>query len=169
MLPGAPIEFANAQTFSVEAGPIAPRVGDAAPSLSTATTADTPIDELSSHPNPPPALYETSLEDALAAHAPVLVVFASVGLCYDDVCERAVDQAAGLAKATGITAIHLEFVTDYDTHPIPGPNSSAYHAWNLDLDPWIYVIDRDGRVAARFEVIVADDILRAAVEAVLAD
>ena len=48
----------------------------------------------------------------------------------------------------GVAFIHQEIYQDNDANkPVQGPVA----AWQLQTEPWTFVIDRTGRIAARFE------------------
>ena len=40
------------------------------------------------------------------------------------------------------------------------------HEWNLEIEPWVFVVDASGRVAARFEGLVGAAELEPAIAAV---
>ncbi len=46
--------------------------------------------------------------------------------------------------------------------------SDVLDDWNLQSDMWIYVVDADGKIASRFEVVVSDNDLAAALQRVAA-
>ena len=153
--------------FLVPVEQLTPAVGSAAiPSL-TLTLADGRPAEISSDPNPDATLYEVSVAQALEAGRPFVVVFTTVGFCFGrGICQRAVNQLKQLAPAAGLLAIHAEPLTNLRDSgaPLPSP-SNVLTDWRLENDPWIFVVNAEGMIRARFEVVVSDAELRAAFQA----
>jgi hypothetical protein len=145
-----------------------PIPGDAAPASPTLTLRDGPLTQISSAFNPTPALYETALNEALDAGQPFVVVFSTVGYCFGStLCQRAVDQVARLSAQTGVLGIHSEPLTvDDGVTPIPS-EAGVLSDWSLQNDPWIFVVDATGTISASFELVVSDDELLAALQAVV--
>jgi hypothetical protein len=128
-----------------------PAVGDRAIRVHTRTMADVGGDASKLDTRTPPAqdLLRTDLADVLG-RKPVVITFATPALCQSRVCGPVVDiveQARSRAPA-GVAWIHQEIWTDNNPGKgVQGPVA----AWRLRTEPWTFVIDRSGRVAARFE------------------
>jgi hypothetical protein len=128
-----------------------PSVGERAIRVHTRTLADVHGDASQIDTRMPPAtdLLRTDLADVLG-HKPVVITFATPALCTSRVCGPVVDiveQARAHAKP-GIAWIHQEIWTDNNPKKgVQGPVA----AWRLRTEPWTFVIDRSGRIAARFE------------------
>ncbi|HEX4898436.1 MAG TPA: hypothetical protein VFV53_08785, partial [Candidatus Limnocylindrales bacterium] len=94
------------------------RVGDAAPASDTPTAAsvDSDLARISTDTAPDPAFYQVSVKDALAAHDPFVLVFATPKFCASAQCgptlERVKAVAAGFSDVTFINVepYVLEFV-----------------------------------------------------------
>ncbi len=144
-----------------------PRPGDAAIASPTLTLQDGPLAEITSDPDPDPALYQTSIAEALETGRPFVVVFTTVGQCFGSaLCRRAVDQVGRLAAESGVLGIHAEpFETGTDGPPLPSTNA-LLAGWVLQNDPWIFVVDVSGQISASFEVVVSDAELSRALQAV---
>jgi hypothetical protein len=128
-----------------------PGVGDRAIRVHTKTLADVEGDAGRIDTRTPPAtdLLRTDLADVLG-RKPVVITFATPALCQSRVCGPVVDiveQARSRAPG-GLAWIHQEIYTDNDpSKGVQGPVA----AWRLRTEPWTFVIDRSGRIAARFE------------------
>lgn len=154
--------------FTVSATDPVPGMGDLAPAVKTSTLADHSIDEISSDDEPDPALYELSLDAALGNGRPTVVVFATPAFCVSQTCGPMLDQVKAVA-ATHPTAnfLHVEIYENLDATSsddliiVP-----AVMAWGLPSEPWVFVIDSEGVVAARFEGAMMTSELEAALEAV---
>jgi hypothetical protein len=128
-----------------------PAVGDRAIRVHTRTLADVGGDaaRLDTRSPPAPDLLKTDLADVIG-RKPIVITFATPALCQSRVCGPVVDiveQAKSRAPG-GVAWIHQEIYTDNDpSKPVQRPVA----AWRLRTEPWTFVIDRTGRIAARFE------------------
>jgi hypothetical protein len=142
----------NGYTVEVDRpGAVPPDVGDRAIRVHTKTLADVGGDASALDTRIPPAtdLLRTDLAEVLG-RKPVVLTFATPALCVSRVCAPVVDiveQAKSRAPA-GIAFIHQEIYRGNEVNSGVQPPVSA---WHLPSEPWTFVIDRTGRVAARFE------------------
>ena len=87
------------------------QVGQAAPASKTPTAADVGGDlaKISTDAKPDPAFYQTSVADALAAHKPFMLVFATPKFCTSQQCGPTLDQFKPIAAANpDVTFINVE-------------------------------------------------------------
>ncbi len=128
-----------------------PRVGERAVRVSTPTLASAGGDasKITTRVPPDEDLLRTDLADVLG-RKPVVLVFATPRLCVSRVCGPVVDVAQQVKAAVGddVTFIHTEIYNENDTSKGFRPQVRAYR---LPTEPWTFVIDRAGKVAARFE------------------
>jgi hypothetical protein len=165
--------------FQVSTSSPVVRVGDAAPASDTPTAAsvDGDLARISTDSAPDPAFYEVSVRDALAAHDPFVLVFATPKFCASAQCgptlERVKAVAAGFPDVTFINVepYVLEFVDGslrpkLDTSVDPPVLIAAQPTvdWGLLSEPWVFVVDGDGIVTGSFEGVIADSELGAAIE-----
>lgn len=151
----------------------APAVGAVAPASRNRTLADVgTIAELTTSTQPDPALYRTTIADAIAAHRPTVIVFASPAFCTTALCGPQVEMLSELMPVYGaqVTFIHVDLYEN--PHEIKGDLSRARRtpildAWGLHGDEWTFVIGADGRIAARFESFAPREELEPAIRAVL--
>jgi hypothetical protein len=145
--------------FAVNAKAALPAVGDAAlptDNLTLAST-DVPLTAVDSRANggkvPDPELHGTTIAAALAAHRPVVAVFATPVYCVSRFCGPVTDMVQELAHDYGDRAsfVHVEIWRDFQNQVL----NKAASDWLLrdgDLtEPWVYVIGADGKVVARFD------------------
>ena len=153
-----------------------PTVGDAAPPSVNLTLAQEPnIKRLSTDQQPEPALYELTVAEALEAGRPLVVVFATPAFCQTRFCGPVVDNVKAVWQDFGDRAdfIHIEpFELDDDGQLVTGPDgfpavSAPMAEWSLQTEPWIFVVDADGRIAARFEGAASPSEIEEALLAVL--
>ena len=152
-------------------------VGDPAPSVETPTLADVGGDpaRLSTDPKPDPELYTTSVATALAEHKPFVLVFATPAFCQSRVCGPTLETVKKVkASEPGVTFINVEPYAlqwkDGSLQPVLDASGQlspvpAVEAYGLLVEPWIFVVDRDGIVRGSFEAVVSEKELTAAIDA----
>lgn len=141
-----------------------PAVGERAPRVETPTLADAGGDVASIDTRTPPSgLHDVSLADVLGER-PVALLFATPALCQTRVCGPVTDIAVQLATVYGeeVAFIHQEVYRDNEVAKGLRPQLRAY---GLRSEPWLFAIDREGRVAARLEGAFGFAEFRAAIEA----
>jgi len=128
-----------------------PGVGERAIPVHTRTLADVGGDahELDTRTPPATDLLQVDLANAVG-HRPVVITFATPALCRSRVCGPVVDivEEAKARAPSDVAFIHQEIYQDNNANkPVQGPVA----AWRLPTEPWTFVINRRGRIAARFE------------------
>jgi hypothetical protein len=128
-----------------------PDVGERPPAVETDTLATVNGDKalLDTRLPPAPALHETSFKDVVG-RKPVVLLFATPRLCQSRVCGPVVDIALQLQSKYGDQAqfIHQEVYVDNQLDKGLRP---PLRAFGLSTEPWLFTVDRSGRVAARME------------------
>lgn len=154
--------------FTVSTTDPVPGVGDRAPAVETSTLADHPLEEISSDDEPDPSFYELSLDAALANGRPTVVVFATPAFCVSQTCGPMLDQVKAVKGAhPSANFLHVEIYENLDaTSADELVLVPAVTAWALPSEPWVFVIDSEGTVAARFEGAMMTSELEAALESV---
>ena len=130
-----------------------PQVGDEAPPEVTRTLDDAPLSEISSDPDPDPDFYRLSLDKALADGRPTVVVFATPAFCTSATCGPMLNTVKGVAADhPGADYVHVEIYQNLDATSfddlIP---VKAVQTWALPSEPWVFVTDSEGLIAARWE------------------
>lgn len=141
--------------------------GEAAPRSETRTLNDTPLEDLTTDPTPDESFYEMTVAEAVS-QGPSVLVFATPAWCTTQTCGPMLDQVQDMsADFPGLNYVHVEIFENIhvldreDLVLVP-----AVQEWALPSEPWLFVTDSTGSVAARFEGAVADSELRAALEGV---
>jgi hypothetical protein len=162
--------------FSVVAESKIPNTGDPAPPTRNLTLAEVPdLTRISTDPEPEPALYEMSVAEALEAGRPLVVVFATPAFCRTQFCGPIVENVKEVREefAGRVSFIHIEpfaldnlgqLVTDEQGAPV---FVDAAAEWGLVTEPWLFVVDSESSVAARFEGATSPAELRDAVQQAL--
>jgi hypothetical protein len=126
-----------------------PNAGDPAPRISTPTEADVAdITEIETRV-PPDTMHDTDLTDVLGKR-PVVLLFATPALCQSRVCGPVVDAAEQVKRDFGdrVAFIHQEVYEDNDLNKGPRQQMQAY---GLSSEPWLFVIDREGKISTAIE------------------
>ncbi len=152
-------------------------IGAKAPADRTPTAADVSGDlaRLSSDQHPEPSFYQLSIDQAIAEHRPFVLAFATPAFCTSGQCGPTLEILKQVARQEpGFTFINVEPYKLEDANgrlqPVLDANGQlqpvqATIDYGLVSEPWIFIVDADGKIAASFEAIVSPTELTAAIEA----
>ena len=151
-----------------------PSLGSPAPKSVTPTGDE--VDDLAtitSSTQPDPDLYKLSVHQALASGKPLVVVFATPAFCVSATCGPQVEVLSGVKDkfAGKANFIHVEIFKD--PHLIQGGRPPAdgtvpaVDEWNLPTEPWTFVVDKEGRISAKFEQFTTGEEIEKALNEVL--
>jgi hypothetical protein len=127
-----------------------PRVGEPAPRIHTPTKADAAGDLASIDTRVPPStMHEADFADVVGKK-PVVLLFATPALCQSRVCGPVVDVAEQVKDEHegDVEFIQMEIYRDNSIEKGFRPQVAAF---GLPTEPWLFVIDKEGKVAARLE------------------
>ena len=146
-------------------------VGDAVPPSRNPTARDVQdLAEITTHHPPVPGFYQLTVAEALEQARPLVVIFATPAFCASRMCGPVADVVAGVYQRYGDRAnfIHIE-PWDLKTARNEGRlvTTEIFREWRLPSEPWVFVVDAQGRVAARFEGLVGTEELTRALDALL--
>jgi hypothetical protein len=133
-----------------ESGDSIPAVGTRPPRIHTPTKAEVGGDLASIDTRlPPSTMHDADFADVLGKK-PVVLLFATPQLCQSRVCGPVVDVAEQVKSTSGddVEFIHMEVYRDNRIDKGIRPQMAAFH---LQSEPWLFVFDRSGKVAARIE------------------
>jgi hypothetical protein len=157
-----------APPFNVAEEAIAVDVGEAAPPSVSKTTDDGPLTEITSDTDPEPAFYEMTVAEAVSSEQPSVIVFATPAFCVSATCGPSLDTVK--AAATDFPDVNFVHVEVYDNLDAASFDelilAEPILEWGLPTEPWVYVVDAGGTVAARFEGAIGENELRGALEAI---
>ena len=166
--------------FSVLPYGSTPAIGAPAPA-SVTPTATTPagIAAISTDPSPDPDFYRTSIADSITSGMPTYVVFSTPKFCTSRTCGPTLDIVKDVAAgyAGRVNFIHVEpYQLQGDgqgLEPVLDAKGQlqvvqAAIDYGLPTEPYQFLIDASGHIAAKFEGIASADEIRAALDAVLA-
>jgi hypothetical protein len=147
--------------FTVREQTEEPSVGDSAPASVQATTATEPIEEIDTSAPFRDAMHATTVADALKLGKPIVIAFATPAFCSSRTCGPIMDLVVdplSFAYGQDVMFIHIEpyVLRDLREANIQNPVPTVLE-WRLRTEPWIFVVDQQGRIAAKFEGIAARD------------
>jgi hypothetical protein len=140
-----------------------PRPGEKAPTIHTPTAADAggDLSQITTR-IPPDTQNQVDYADALGKE-PVVLLFATPQFCQSRVCGPVVDVAEQVKQEYGDEAafIHMEIFNDNDPGKGPRPQVRAF---GLPSEPWLFTIDRQGKVSSAVEGAFGPELLTDAVK-----
>ena len=166
-LPDGTAESTPRLAFVVRGVPSGLKAGDAAPRVETPTASDEVLERMAEAPDEALALYERSAAQLLAAGEPFLIVWGSAERCAGRLaCARALAQAAEVLARGTIAVIHVEPFGRPRSGALQALIDAANEAWSIEAEPQFFVVDEDGVIATRFEIVVERSELDAAIDSV---
>ena len=140
--------------------------GDQAPQVDTPTTADGVLERMADPEPEALALYERSAWELLSGGEPFLIVWTSAERCAGRrACARALEQASAVLVQGTVEVLHVEPFGRPRPQALQSLIDAANEAWSIEAEPQFYLVDENGVIAARFEIVVEQEALDAAVEA----
>jgi hypothetical protein len=138
-------------TVEVVKGSNVPTVGQKAPMMHTPTKASVggdiaKIDTRDPHDD----MHDVDYADALGKR-PIVLLFATPALCQSRVCGPVVDIAEQIRHSRpsdDVAWIHMEIYKNNKLNDGFRPQVDTYH---LPVEPWLFTIDRKGKIAASLE------------------
>jgi len=158
---------AGDMAFEVKAQSETPQVGQRPPATRNATLKD--VDdpaEIDSHVPHYLPMHEMTVEEALGAGKPFMVVWSTPMFCVSQICGPVTDVAIEMHKRYGdrMNFIHIE-PWDLKTARTQGrlAPTPQFLGWKLPTEPWVFVVGGDGLITARYEGIVANEEMEASI------
>lgn len=136
--------------FQVQMVPKAPGVGDTPPATANRTLAGgAKLTDITSDPSPDPDLYALTVDEAARSGRPTVILFSSPAYCSSRLCGPVTDEIKSLKNEWGdqVNFIHLEVFKSFQ----PLVTADEMLSWGLSTEPWVFVLDSDGKVADRLE------------------
>jgi hypothetical protein len=151
-------------------------VGSAAPKTQN-PTGDPAKDPSLDTGVPPDDMHYTTVAAAIAAHHPVVVYLGTPAFCKTKTCGPVDDVVKAVEPsfrpAKGVDFVHIETYkggqpdnTDLNKATVNPYFAEWFSDKNAESDPWVYVINKDGLVAAKFDGPTGTDELNSAIAAV---
>ena len=159
--------------FRVKEKSDTPATGSPAPPSLNKTIRDVgTLEELTTARPPDPDLYSMTIADAVVSGKPVVLVFATPAFCETATCGPQVEVLEGIKDRYKDRAnfIHIEMFDN--PHEIQGDpdrarTAAAVAEWGLRSEPWTFIVDHRGRIAAKFEGFTTTEEIEEGLEKVL--
>ncbi len=121
--------------------------------------------EIDTSSPPDPRLHRVRIADAIAQRKPQLIVFATPQFCTSRMCGPVVDIVRSLfpTYSKRMAFIHQEIWQDFAEKKM----FPTVEEWRLDTEPWVFVVDEQGIIRAKFEGLVTVKELEAAIQQTL--
>jgi hypothetical protein len=142
----------------------APQPGQEAPLIHTPTAGEvSDISQIDTRV-PPDDMHNDDLANVLGKK-PAVLLFATPALCQSRVCGPVTDEAEQVKQEFGdrVAFIHQEVYNNNQINDGPRPQMTAY---GLQTEPWLFVIDRSGKVSSVLQGPFSVQELEAAVQKV---
>ncbi|MEM8860149.1 MAG: hypothetical protein AAGD96_17595 [Chloroflexota bacterium] len=128
---------------------IAPAVGDLGVGSQTPVSDDLEtIQTFSSDFDPDVDLYQVSLDEALNNGRPTVISFSTPAYCQTAICAPVLNSVKSVKNenSSGIDFVHVEIFSDFETFEV----AESISEWQLQSEPWTYVLDSNGVITSRF-------------------
>jgi len=115
-------------------------------------------------------MHDLSVAEALQEDKPFVVAWTTPMFCVSQICGPVLDEVIKVQDQYGdrVNFIHIEpwdlKVARNEGRLVAIPE---FAEWELPSEPWVFVVDGAGRVAARYEGLVTHEELEVAVREVL--
>jgi hypothetical protein len=153
-------------TLTVLDAPQTPAPGSPAPRSRNLIASDVKdLREIDTSSPPDPRLHRVRIADAIAQRKPQLIVFATPQFCTSRMCGPLVDIVRQLLPRyeNRVSFTHQEIWQDFASKKL----FATVEEWRLQSEPWIFVIDGQGIIRAKFEGLVTVTELEAALQQTL--
>lgn len=157
---------ATAFRLNVLDAPRTPAIGSAAPRSRNLIASDvSDLKEIDTSEIPDPRLHQMRIADAIAQGKPQVIVFATPKFCSSRVCGPVVDVVRTLLPTYGdqVVFTHQEIWQDFATKKL----FPTVEEWNLQSEPWVFLVDGRGTVRAKFEGLVTAQEIETALKQML--
>ena len=153
-------------TVNVLAAPNTPVPGSPAPRSHNLIASDVQdLRRIDTSDPPDPRLHQVRIADAITQGRPQVIVFATPKFCTRRICGPVVDVVRTLLPAYGerVVFTHQEIWQDAAAQEF----FPTVAEWGLQTEPWIFVVDGQGIVRAKFEGLTTAQEIEAALKQIL--
>ncbi len=142
-------------------------VGDDAPRSVQSVLSDVgDISEIDTSLNPIPEEHDKTIAAAVTSGRPTVIVFATPAFCTSQICGPTKDNVDQLYQQYGSRAnfVHVEPYDLVKARAGDGltPLPLLTNEWGLSTEPWVFIVDSRGKIAAKFDGIVSYEELESA-------
>ncbi len=162
-------------SFDVAEKSQTPAIGADAPTVDNPVLPQANIKEIDSSDPPHPELHQMTIAQAVHSGRPTVLVFATPAFCQSRICGPVLDEVLDTYSTYSdrVNYLHVEpYTLTADGQPIAAAGGGlqtveAVQRYGLPTEPWVFIIDARGKIAAKFEGTVSSDEVAQAIQAVL--
>jgi len=116
---------------------------------------------------PDPQLHDVTVADAIAAGRPAVVVIATPVYCVSRFCGPIVETIETMHDEYEDVAefIHIEVWKNFDDEELNDAAADWIQTEQGGAEPWVFLIDADGKIAARWDNVLDESDLRSKLDA----
>lgn len=163
-------------TFNVLEEPFGLAVGDPAPRTEQVLVSDVDdISEIDSSENPIPEQHDMTVAEAVTSGRPTVIAIATPAFCETQICgptkvffDDLYNEYNDAANFVHVEPYDVQLVRDGECESLYACRTSIIDEWRLQSEPWVFVVDADGNIAAKFDGLVTYDEMAEALEALIA-
>ena len=135
--------------FPVKVKPDTPAIGSDAPRSRNLTARDVSNIKVIDSGVVPNDMHDLTIADAISTGKPLVAIFATPGFCATQTCAPMVEEMSALKRTLGdvVNFVHVEIYKDPQNR-VPYETVTE---WGLTSEPWVFLVDKRGKVAAKFE------------------
>jgi hypothetical protein len=108
-----------------------------------------------------------TLAGAIASAKPTAFIVATPKFCMSRTCGPNLEELIAVAREIGDRAnfVHVEVYRSDNAEDIQRQAvSPTYAEWKMQSEPWLFLIDRQGKISSRFEGPIVASTIRSAFE-----
>jgi hypothetical protein len=168
-------EQASALSFPVNEKSRGLAVGDPAPATKQTLASDVAdIRSIDTSQNPIPEQHNMTVADAITSGKPTVIAFATPAFCITQLCgpmkeifDDLYQQYQGQANFLHIEPYQVDKIRDGTCTNYANCLDPAMNDFRLESEPWVFIIDAQGKVAAKYDGIASLEEMSAGLEQVL--
>ncbi len=161
--------------FSVNEEPFGFAIGDPAPLSEQLLLSDVDdITEIDTSENPIPEQHNMTVADAVTSGKPSVIAIATPAFCQSQICgptkaffDDLYNEHNDVANFVHVEPFQVQSVRDGECESLFDCRTPIIDEWRLRSEPWVFIVDADGNIAAKFDGLVAYDELDEALGTVL--
>lgn len=163
-------------TFNVLEEPFGLAAGDPAPRTEQVLVSDVAdIREIDTSENPIPEQHNMTVADAVTSGRPTVLAIATPAFCESQICgpTKAVfddlyNEYSDKANFVHVEPYDVPAVRDGECESLFDCRNPIIDEWGLQSEPWVFIVDAEGNIAARFDGLVTFEEMQAALEELIA-
>ncbi|MCH7484819.1 MAG: hypothetical protein IIA90_06690 [Chloroflexi bacterium] len=163
-------------TFSVNEEPFGLAVGDPAPLTEQVLVSDVDdIREIDSSENPIAEQHNMTVADAVTSGLPTVIAIATPAFCETEICgptkvffDDLYNEYSDVANFVHVEPYQVQAVRDGKCATLFECRNPIIDEWRLQSEPWVFIVDADGNIAAKFDGMVTFDEMADALEELIA-